>query len=78
MPNYRCFCISTPPSFTIFRLRFVIFELWSNETDKKSLNKVVQQGRIYIQLNFQNYWSNTCRIIDVFVSVLHLFLPFFD
>ena len=77
MPNYICFCISTSPSFTIFRLRFEMWKLWSNETGKGSLSKVVQQGRIYIQLNFQDYWSNTCRIMDVLVLLLHLLLPFF-
>ena len=60
MPNYRGFCISTPSFFTIFRLRFGIRELWSNETGKRSLIKVDQQGRIYVQLNFQKDWISRC------------------
>jgi len=52
MPNYGRICVGTPPSFTIFHLRFRIWELWSNETGKESLSKVVQQGRIYIQFEF--------------------------
>ena len=40
--------------FTIFCLKIQdeIWALWSNETGKESLSKVVQQGRIYMQLEF--------------------------
>ena len=60
MLNYRGFCIGTPSFFIIFRLIFGIRELWSNETGKRSLSKDDQQGRIYVQFNFQKDWISRC------------------
>ena len=60
MPNYKGFCIGTPSFFTIFRLRFRIRELWLNEIGKRSLSKDDQQGRIYVQFNFQKDWISRC------------------
>ena len=37
--------------------------LWSNETGKESLSKVVQWVRNYLQLNFQKDWSSMSEVM---------------
>ena len=51
--------------FFLFRTKFpgVIWALWSNETGKGSLSKVVQRVRNYLQLNFQKDWSSTSEVM---------------
>ena len=52
--------------FFVLIILGVILALWSNETDKKSLSKVVQEGRKYLQLDFQKDWTDTCGENRVF------------
>src|SRR3990170_2750862 len=51
------------PSFSEPNFLGVIWVLWSNETGKGSLSKVVQQVRNYLQLDFQKDWSSTSRVM---------------
>ena len=50
-------------SFSVPSFLGVIWALWSNETGKGSLIKVVQRVRNYLQLNFQKDWSSMSGVI---------------
>ena len=52
------FAFFSIPSFLVF-----IWELWSNETGKGSLSKVVQWVRNYLHLNFQKDWSSMSKVM---------------
>src|SRR3990170_4148268 len=70
------------PSFSEPNFLGVIWVLWSNETGKGSLSKVVQQVRNYLQLNFQKDWSSTSGVMaeirDGIIIRTSLFIPSFS
>src|SRR6266540_2569767 len=39
--------------------------LWSNETGKESLSKVIQRVRNYLNLSFYNDWIDTFSVISI-------------
>ncbi len=53
--------------FTFFYFFFIniIIVFWSNEINKKSLNKVIQRIQNYLNLNFYNNWINIYRVISI-------------
>ena len=51
-------------SFSFFRTG-VIWALWSNETGKGSLSKVVQRLKYYLYINFHQGRLNTCEVIVI-------------
>src|SRR5207248_6274431 len=55
----------------------LILALWPNETGKRSLSKVVQRVRNYLQLDFQKVWINTCGDFRSFINGtnLRIFFP---
>src|SRR5439155_854853 len=67
MADFRnCIIIRTSclfSSFSVPSFLVIIWALWSNETGKGSLSKVVQRIRNYLQLNFQKDWSSTSEVM---------------
>ena len=68
-------------SFSVPIFLGVIWALWSNETGKGSLSKVVQRVRNYLQFNFQKDWSSTSRVMadfrdDIIIWTSFLFSSF--
>src|SRR5204863_451454 len=55
----------------------LISALWPNETGKRSLSKVVQRVRNYLQLDFQKVWINTCEDFRSFINGTNLRIYFF-
>ena len=53
-------------SFSVPSFLGVIWALWSNETGKGCLSKVVQQVRNYLQFNFQKDWSSISGVMANF------------
>ena len=66
-------------SFSVPSFLDVIWTLWSNETGKGSLSKVVQRVRNYLQLNFQKDWSSTSEVMadirDGIIIIICTFHP---
>src|SRR6266496_1997119 len=72
--------------FELFFLLFFIFffvgitkALWSNETGKESLSKVVRRVRNHLNLSFYNNWIGTYGVISIFCDsiILRTFFLFF-
>ena len=63
--------------FFVLIILGVILALWSNETDKKSLSKVVQEGRKYLQLDFQKDWTITYGVIGVVCDSTIFYFSFY-
>src|SRR6266540_2471815 len=52
--------------------------LWSNETDKGSLSKVVRRVRNHLNLSFYNNWIGTFGVISIsYDSIIFLIFFFF-
>src|SRR6266540_2558667 len=70
--------------FCIFFLFFFYFffvgvtkALWSNETGKESLSKVVRRVRNHLNLSFYNNWIGTYGVISIFCDSILLRTFFF-
>ena len=51
----------------------VIGALWSNETGKGSLSKVVQRLKYYLYINFHQGRLNTCEVIVIYFNDTYFF-----
>ncbi len=67
--------------YELFLLFFVgvTKALWSNETDKGSLSKVVRRVRNHLNLSFYNNWIGTFGVISISYDsiILRTFFLFF-
>ncbi len=62
-------------SFSFFHTNFsgIIWALWSNETGKGSLSKVVQQLKYYLYIIFYQGRNNTCEVIVIYFNDTYFF-----